>query len=277
MKDLRSILNYMKELTLQELKEIEFDILKVFDAFCKENNIRYYLAYGTLLGAVRYKKFIPWDDDVDLLIPREDYEKVIKLFKDDERYRLFAFEKNEGYLFPCAKLCDMTTRKVETGYKSGVELGVDIDLFPLDNWNNDFEKARKEAKRIKRYMFCLGLSKLERPDSLNPIKRFIKGLAMAFCKMFGSEYFIKKIIKESNKENQKGSAYVGAKAWCVYGERGIIPAEAFSDSIEIEFEGEKFPAPVGYDEYLTCLYGDYLPEPPKEKQKTHHSFSAYRL
>ena len=74
----------MKELTLQELKEIEFDILKMFDAFCKENNIRYFLVFGTLLGAIRYKKFIPWDDDVDVLVPREDYERLLSLFQDSE-------------------------------------------------------------------------------------------------------------------------------------------------------------------------------------------------
>lgn len=85
----------MKELTLQELKEIEFDILKMFDAFCKENDIKYYLSHGTLLGAIRYGKFIPWDDDVDLLIPREDYNKMITLFKDNGRYQLFAFEKTK--------------------------------------------------------------------------------------------------------------------------------------------------------------------------------------
>ena len=77
----------MKELTLEELKEIEFEILKVFDAFCKENNIRYFLAFGTLLGAIRYKKFIPWDDDVDVLVPREDYERLVKIFNDNEKYQ----------------------------------------------------------------------------------------------------------------------------------------------------------------------------------------------
>ena len=136
----------MRELSLQELKEIELEILKVFDAFCKENNIRYYLSHGTLLGAIRYKKFIPWDDDVDLLIPREDYNRMITLFKDTDRYKLFAFEKYPEYRYPIAKLCDMTTRKVETGYNNGVELGVDIDLFPLDAWDDDLKKAKKEAK-----------------------------------------------------------------------------------------------------------------------------------
>jgi lipopolysaccharide cholinephosphotransferase len=267
----------MKELTLQELKEIEFDILKVFDDFCKENNIRYFLAYGTLLGAIRYKKFIPWDDDVDLLIPREDYDRMITLFKDTERYRLFAFEKDPEYLYPFAKLCDMTTRKDEFGYENGIALGVDIDLFPLDAWDDDLEKAIIEAKRINKLMFYLGLSKLKKADSANPIKRAVKRMLMAWCKLLGSKHFLRKIQKETCKEWQKGNAYVGAKSWCVYGERGIIPAEAFADSVDIEFEGRMFPAPVGYDKYLTCLYGNYLPEPPKEKQKTHHSFKAYKL
>ena len=125
-------------------------------------------------------------------------------------------------------------------------------------------------------MFCLGLTKLKKPDSQNPLKRFIKGCLMIFYKMFGSKYFIKKILKASHKKGQEGNNYLGCKAWCVYGEKGIIPAEVFADTVDIEFEGEIFPAPIGWDKYLTCLYGDYLPEPPKEKQVTHHGFKAYR-
>lgn len=267
----------MKELTLQELKEIEFDILKMFDSFCKENGIRYFLAYGTLLGAIRYKHFIPWDDDVDVLVPREDYSKVLTLFQDSEKYRLFAFEKDQSYLFPFAKICDMTTKKDEFGYKSTIDLGVDIDIFPLDNWDDDLEKAKKEAKYIKKNMSGLGLSKRTKPDSRTPLKWIVKAVRMTYSKMLGSKYFLKKILNASNRPEQKGSRYVGCKVWCVYGARGIVPAEAFAETIEIEFEGQRFPAPAGYDTYLTCLYGDYLPEPPKEKQKTHHGFKAYRL
>ena len=267
----------MKELTLQELKDIEFDILKMFDAFCKENNIKYYLAFGTLLGAIRYKKFIPWDDDVDVLVPREDYDRLIKLFQDNEKYHLFAFEKDPKYTFPFAKLCDMTTRKVETAYNNGITLGVDIDVFPLDAFGSDYEIAKKDSDRIKKYMGQLGYAKVNRPDTKNPIKFAVWSVILVFYKMLGARYFVKKIINECRKESLKGSAYVGAKAWCIWGERGIVPAKAFSDSVNIEFEGELFPAPIGYDEYLTCLYGDYLPEPPKEKQKTHHDFKAYKL
>lgn len=267
----------MKELSLQELKEIELDLLKVFHSFCVENDIKYFLAYGTLLGAIRYKGFIPWDDDVDVLVPREDYNKLITLFKDSNQYRLFAFERNKNYRFPFAKLCDMSTRKEEFNSDNGVELGVDIDIFSLDYFDDDLDKAKQEAKRIRKMMSWLMLTKSHRSTIVNPLKRFVMNGVRAFCKMLGSGHYIKKIFKASWREEQKGSRHIGAKTWCVYGERGIIPAEAFAETIEIEFEGEKFPAPKGYDTYLTCLYGDYLPEPPKEKQKTHHNFKAYRV
>ena len=267
----------MKELSLQELKDVEFDILKTFDAFCKENNIRYYLSHGTLLGAIRYKKFIPWDDDVDLLIPREDYNRLQTIYEDNERYCLFSYERNKDYRYPFAKLCDMTTRKDEYGYNNGMELGVDIDIFPLDAWADDLEKAKLEVKSIRKNMSKLTLSKLKKPDSINPIKRLLKGFIMFFCKIPGSRYYIKKILKSSCKDNHPKNNYMGCKVWCVYGERGIIPSKVFDEAFDIEFEGQMFPAPKDYDTYLTCLYGDYLPEPPKEKQKTHHSFKAYRI
>lgn len=267
----------MKELSLQEIKKIELNILKKFDEFCKENDIRYYLSHGTLLGALRYKGFIPWDDDVDLLIPREDYSRLISLFQDDDQYRLYCFEKNDEYKFPYAKLCDMTTLKIEEGYDNDLNLGLDLDLFPLDAWDDDIDKAKKEARALNKNMFYLSLSKLDKADSLNVIKRFIKSIIMVICKMYGYKYFIRKIQKISCSKKQTGSKYLGCKAWCVYGERGIIPAEVFADTIDVEFEGEMFTAPIGYDTYLTCLYGDYMPEPPKEKQKTHHVFKAYKL
>lgn len=267
----------MKELSLQEIKEIEFDLLKKFHCVCVENNIRYFISHGTLLGAVRYKGFIPWDDDIDLLVPREDYNRLLSVYQDDAQYHLIAYEKNKDYFFPFAKFCDMTTRKEESNLNNGVDHGLAIDIFPLDNWDDDLEKAKLEVKHQKRNMRYLGLSKRRKPDSHHPVKRFVKGIAMAMCKLRGSAYYVEQIIRGADKPEQKGSRYMGGKAWNVYGERDIMPAEVFAEAIEMEFEGEKFFAPVGYDTFLTSLYGDYLPEPPKEKQKTHHSFKAYKL
>ena len=256
----------MKELSLQEVKDIEFEILEHFDDFCKKNDLTYYLAYGTLLGAIRYKGFIPWDDDVDVLMPREDYLKLLKIYTDSEKYKLLAYEKDKKVMFPYGKICDMETYKEEFGYESDIKLGLDIDIFPLDYWDDDIKKAKKESKKINRYMLFLNISKLKKPDSINPVKRFAKGIVMRYCKLRGSEHYVKKIIAAAYKPKQNGSRYIGTKSWCVYKERNIIPARAFSEGTETEFEGRMIPAPAGYDEYLTCLYGDYLPEPPKEKQ-----------
>lgn len=268
----------MKELSLDELKAIEFEILVFFDGFCKEHNIRYFLGFGTLLGAIKYKKFIPWDDDVDVLVPREDYDRLLKLFEDNERYRLYAFERNRKYRYPFAKLCDMNTRLIETCYPhNGVELGVNMDIFPLDNWDDDFQMARKELLRISRNNLCLGYMKVDRPQTNNPVKYAVWSIIIAYCRLRGSAHYIRKVIKECTKHDQKGSRYAGAKAWPNWGERCINPAEVFADTVEVEFEGRKFPAPIGYDTYLTNLYGDYIPDPPLEKQITHHSFFAYRL
>lgn len=267
----------MQELTLQEIKQIELEILKTFHAFCEENNIRYFISHGTLLGTIRYKGFIPWDDDVDVLVPRADYEKLLSLFKDSEQYRLLHFEKDERFLFPYAKLCDMTTLKVENGKEAELHLGLDMDIFPLDAWDNDKEKAQKESKHQKKAMFRLGLTKLDKPDSLHPVKRFIKGILMILAKMKGSKHYVRKLMKEARKHPYEGATYLGGKAWNVYGFRDILPAEVFDHPIEVEFEGHTFRAPVGYDAFLSSLYGNYLPEPPPEKRKTHHNFKAYKL
>lgn len=267
----------MKELSLQEIKEIEIELLKHFHNFCVENDIRYFISHGTLLGSLRYKGFIPWDDDLDVLVPREDYDKLLSIYPDREMYKLFSYERDSSYLYPYAKLCDMSTRKIECGYNNGVELGIDIDVFPLDYWNSDFNLAKGEVKVQRRNMKALGLCKLDKPDSRHPFKRFVKGIVMKLVKLRGSAYYVEQIMKGAHKPEQKGSRYMGGKAWNVYGERDILPAEVFAQAIEVEFEGHKFFAPVGYDTFLTSLYGDYMPEPPVEKRKTHHSFKAYRL
>ncbi len=268
----------MNKLTLDELKRIEFDILKHFDAFCKEHNIRYYLAYGTLLGAIRYKKFIPWDDDVDVLVPREDYERLLKIYEDNAQYKLFAFEKDGMFHYPFAKLCDLSTKKVLPEFRSsGAIPGVEIDIFPLDCWQSDYEMARKEARSISREILFLQASQLRESPTKKGIKSLLWQLISVYARIRTDKYFNKKIVKKSKANKQDNPAFVGSKSWCIYGERGIIPAEAFADVTYVEFEKEMFPAPIGYDTYLTCLYGDYLPEPPKEKQKTNHSFEAYKL
>lgn len=267
----------MNPLTLNEIKQIELQLLKRFDGFCRQHGIRYFLSNGTLLGAVKYNGFIPWDDDVDVLVPREDYDRLIAIFPDGDGARLVSYERDPEYLFPFAKLCDTSTVKEEGGLNNGIVLGVNMDVFPLDAWNDDLKKARREAKQIRRQMLFLGLTKRERADSKNRIKYMIKTVLMRHCKKKGGRHYIKRISDLCSRRAEKGARYLGCKAWCIYGEREIIPADVFEDTVEIGFEDERFPAPIGYDAYLRSLYGDYRKDPPVEKQKTHHNFTAYRL
>ena len=266
----------MIELSLDEIRKIELDMLAEFNDFCVQNNIEYYLSNGTLLGAIKYRGYIPWDDDIDVLVPRADYDRLISLFKDSDRYQLFAFEKNRKYHFPFAKLCDMTTFKREENVINHLKLGVDIDIFPLDAWDDNIVKAEKEVSKIRKNMLCLGLAKREKLGSSHWVKKSIKFAVMTLCKICGGGLFVRKIIQASKRHNKKHSKYCGCKSWCIYGTREIIPAEVFADTVQVEFEGSLFPAPVGYDTYLRSLYGDYEKDPPKEKQKSHHRFRAYR-
>lgn len=267
----------MKLLTLDEIKQAEFGLLKKFDSFCRQNKIRYFLSNGTLLGAVKYKGFIPWDDDIDVLVPREDYERLVEIFKDDDAVSLISFEREPKYLYPFAKLCDRFTIKDESGLDNGIILGLNIDVFPLDSWNDKVSEAVKEVKNIKKHIIALNLAKLKKTNASTLIKRFVQRILMIICKIFTAEFFLKKIIKKCNKKKENASLYLGCKSWCIYGTREIIPAQVFEDSIEVEFEGSVFPAPIGYDRYLRSLYGNYWEDLPIEKQKTHHAFKAYKL
>ena len=119
-------------MTLDEVKQVELEILEYVDKICKENNIQYSLAYGTMLGAVRHKGFIPWDDDIDILLKREEYEKLLRILysKTDEKYQVFSL-KDEGYWYSYAKVTDTRTIIVEKNDRNMKEC-VYIDIFPID-------------------------------------------------------------------------------------------------------------------------------------------------
>ncbi len=262
----------MKELHLNDIKQIEFDILKEFKRFCNKEGISYFLCNGTLLGAIKYNGFIPWDDDVDVFVPREDYDRLIKTYQDSNKYRLFSVERNPKYRFTFAKLCDMTTVKDEENIDNGVQLGLDIDIFPLDSCTMHICKPRI-LKRIKMYQKGCVLSKFKTSKE----KSFFKRCIIECCRKYGFNRFHNKLVKLIRKESTIGSTHKGCLLWPIYGEREIIDAEVFSDVIEAKFEGEKFFAPIGYDTYLRSLYGDYEQDPPLDKQKTHHNFKAYHV
>lgn len=268
----------MKEkLDLSQIRLKELELLKYFDLFCQENGLKYYLSNGTLLGAVKYQGFIPWDDDVDVIMPRQDYDLLVSTYIDS-KYILYDYNRCKDYLYPFAKLSDSETVLEEFGVNNGVKLGVNIDVFPIDNIGDDYKNAKKYASYMHFLSMLLIFSKkkIEYNPSISLIKNLLYCSVGIICKCVNSKKYIELIQKKSIQHNGKKSKYVGSLCWSVYKEKEAIPVDVFNSSVNLLFEGNYYPAPIGYDVYLRSLYGDYHQDPPKDKQVTHHHFVAYK-
>lgn len=246
----------MKEINLKEVQSIELKILKKLDQYCKENDISYYLGYGTLLGAVRHKGFIPWDDDVDVFMTREDYNKLIeleKIKKIGKDYELICPENNKWHE-PIIKIIDKNTKSDKNKKNS---IGLWVDVFPLDYYD---EKVCKKNQVLRNIIIAKGTTKI-----INPRKDIIKLIVKLLFLPISSQKITNKIIKNS-KSVSKNDIY-GNTSFTPY-KNDIIKKEELQ-SAKIIFDGYMFNAIKNYDGYLKNRYGDYMKLPPKNKRRTH--------
>lgn len=272
----------MREIGLEERKRIQLEIMKQVDAFCRANQLTYYLAFGTLIGAIRHKGYIPWDDDIDIMMPRADYEKMEHLFPKEGNYRFLTPNNTEKYPYAFGKVIDTRTIKKESYVWSKYQIiGLDIDVFPIDNYPDDEQEAIswcKEIDAVQKKLFRFFAIYVK---GRNFIRVIYKNSIIAFRRFLDNKdiYPIEKIVSQlvslSQKYNGIESHYCGVSSINTYGVHKRNRKEIFASKIEVNFEGNCFFAPIGYDEYLRDIYGDYMVLPPIEKQKTHHSFSAY--
>ncbi len=140
----------MKEISLEEQKKIILNILVDFDRVCRNNNIRYTLAYGSLLGAVRHKGFIPWDDDIDIIVAREDYNRLMLILNNEltSNHEFITVKNNKGFSAPLAKIIDNTTVLIQLGKTTdSISLGAYIDVFVYDWVPADFQERKKVFKK----------------------------------------------------------------------------------------------------------------------------------
>lgn len=261
----------MREINIEIQKDIELNMLKYVAQICDENKLRYFLGGGTLLGAIRHKGFIPWDDDVDIMMPREDYNKLAMILKEDnnEKYKYLDYKNCNTYYYPFAKLIDKRTKIIEKENKEIEELGIYIDIFPIDEISDEEEEDIKLFKKYKIYDFMLSSYRLKKFKN----KRIIKYLLKIYMNLFNND---KKILQKIEKLGQK---YTNTNTVaCISGryfQKEIMNKDYIKTYSWQEFEGYKFKVPVGYHEYLKKHYGNYMELPPKEKQISNHDTEVY--
>ena len=259
-------------LSSDEIKKIELNILIEFDRYCKEKGLYYTLCGGTLLGAIRHKGFIPWDDDIDVLMPRDHYERLLNIAEQGDKdlpdHIKVVSWKDGSSDFPFIKLLDKRT-VIDNKYVEDKKTNsLWIDVFPIDGNPSDDEELRKLFKKslFLRKMLTTKQAKVGGGKTL--LKRVTKPIVKVFLLPFSIKSLCNKIDMHAKSYSIEDSKYLGGVVWG-YGVRERIDKEKYLKSVPVEFEGLMFPAPSNYEEYLSGLYGDYMQLPPEDKRQTH--------
>lgn len=269
----------MREISLEEQKDILKRMLQNFHDFCEKNHLIYYLTGGTLLGAVRHHGFIPWDDDIDVCMPRNDYEKLLDSFNGSiEGLSIISVRnREEGYYLPFAKIINTGTllrENMDTDY----EMGIYLDIFPIDNLSNDYNTAYKLYKKVTRYRNILSIKNIKIAQRRVWYKNLTLKIGKAISAIMPREKVLERIdIMSQRYRGNNRTTYIGMVCAAFYGKREILKSEWFKNRCLVEFEGMKVWAPENYDAFLGQLYGDYMQLPPVEKRVTHHEVTAWKL
>ena len=269
-----SRLNLKHIISPDAIRNIQLNILKHFIDVCEQNSIRYFLAYGSMLGAIRHNGFIPWDDDIDVMVLRDDVHKLISFFNNG-KYSIINSKINKKYFSPLLKAYDSSTLLIQDyGQNEGLNLGVYIDVFVLDKVPSDEIYRKKFYKKADDYRFKWALSCSRfNSKSKNAFVWFVKKIISIPYKIIGSHHFAMKYDRFASSYNNDNYLY----GIVVYGE-GFDKEYAYTEqdleNIEVMFEGIKVLIPKSYDLVLKRCYGEYMELPPTEERKK-HSFKAY--
>lgn len=268
----------MKPIQSNEIQPMLLEILHAFDLFCKENALNYFATAGTLLGAVRHKGFIPWDDDVDLCMKTDDMERLLKIAEkdpyidSDRRFQILLPSKLPN-IYPFIKLIDTHTILYERGLRRQYSSGIYLDIFLLSRWPADPQAAEKlllKQRNLKKMLYVIcGMLDTPKFKKLYPLIVPLRTLLLALG--LNSDYWSRKIYYLGCS---KPTGYIGNLNWGFYDER--FPESYYDKSLLLPFEDMLLPVPTEYDAILRQFYGDYMQIPPPEKQ-VRHDFEAYHL
>lgn len=277
-----SKLQKKSSMSLEEIQHSLFDILKYIRDVCEQNGLRYYLAYGTLIGAVRHQSFIPWDDDADIHMPRKDYEAFLRIVTEQQHpfYKLVSRETNPKYNRLWARVVDSRTRTYQkSSWIQGVPVGLFVDIFILDGAGNTEQEAFETYRNA--YAIFLHYHRAIRKMFVLKQKRFISFIKWVYHvpeKIRGTGYWIDRHISYCKQKDYDRYEFIGALgAGTKDPARNIWDKDWFGEGTVVFINGEHFCAPVNWDAVLRPEYGDYMALPPLEDQHPKHSYKVIQI
>lgn len=243
----------MKEIALRQMQEIELNMLIAFDEVCRKHGLRYYMDGGTLLGAMCYEGFIPWDDDIDLKMPRPDYERFLKLQEEFPSYIRIDAPRREHCEYTMAKLIDSRTVLIERNGSQEKRTGVYIDILPMDGHPEGEAEFEAHLKKLRRYNSLFHYA-LEGFDALKAPKKQIYRIIYTPWRLY------RKMTAMARSVDYENASHVGL---LIEGDamRERFPKHWLEPAVMLEFEGHYFPAPAGYRAHMAHFYGDHVNKP----------------
>lgn len=261
----------MKELSIKEIQGILLEILKEIDFICRKNNIKYTLSNGTLLGAVRHKGFIPWDNDADVRMPRPDYDRFIEYcLNNDTKFKLFNVKTDKKCYIPFSRLYDTDTLYVRKNYR--YNFGCFVDIFPMDGIGkepNELNEKNVNLQKFILYMNQFTLPPISREKKLRT--NIFHFLYFCQCKISGAEKICQRFFDNVSEWTYEDSDYV-TNLSTRNDRKNVYPKDMYENVTDMDFEGCRFSCIKDYDTYLTNEYGDYMTLPPENERGAHHKF-----
>lgn len=271
---------------LRKVQLVQLEIAKEIKRICEEHNIKYFLDSGTLLGAVRHKGFIPWDDDLDIGMLRNDYEKFLKVASQQlkEKYFLQTYNTDEEYPLAFAKIRKKGTIYIEqVAEYSKVNNGIYIDIFPYDVFPTKKMQQIKQGFFIELYKRILLIKSnyfpwIAKKNIFSKLKTFIFYLPIIFISLFYNKDQIKrKYSHVMTMYNDKKTCLLYEQSGASHYGKWVIPTECFDSFIDLVFEDIKFPCPNNFDKYLRLVYGNYMQLPPLEERENRHNIIKIQI
>ena len=270
-------IRYQEVTDIREIQQMELGIMEYIHEICQKIGVKYFLAYGSLIGAVRHKGFIPWDDDMDICMLREDYEKLqdYLISNPNERYEVMSYKNNLNYVYPFMKVQDNQTYLLEEDVRIDSNMGIYVDIFPVDGYEDDSVFKDKMTRLIKkRQLSCYTFKGITNTKSLlNSLIRYISVIIFYFT---NTNKYIRGI--DELAQSRKVSDYEEVD-YLIYKDmnKPVWRREWLEQVTTGTFEGKEFMIPKNYHEILTSDYGDYMQLPPVELRFSHHDFQLWKI